>query len=85
MNPLAGDANAIAQGGTLYRARCFGCHMASGGSGPRIFRSRLDPRRYFEIVEKGLPGTLMPGFRSVLTKEQIWQIHAFTSAHDRLP
>ena len=51
-NPLAGEADAIANGGTLYRARCFGCHMAAGGSGPRIFRSALNPKRYFEIVEK---------------------------------
>jgi mono/diheme cytochrome c family protein len=59
--------------------------MAAGGSGPRIFRSSLNPRRYFEIVEKGVPGTLMPAFRGLLTPEQIWQIHAFTSSHDRLP
>jgi mono/diheme cytochrome c family protein len=83
-NPLAGDANAIANGGTLYRARCFGCHLAAGGSGPRIFRSPLSARRYFEIVDKGVPGT-MPAFHGLLTPEQIWQIHAFTSAHDRLP
>jgi mono/diheme cytochrome c family protein len=82
---MAGDPNAIAQGGTLYRARCFGCHMAAGGSGPRIFRSSLPPRRYFEIVEKGVPGTAMPSFHGLLTSEQIWQIHAFTSANDRLP
>ena len=84
-NPVAGDASAIANGGTLYRARCFGCHMAAGGSGPRIFRSSLTPRRYFEIVENGVPGTLMPAFRGLLAPEQIWQIHAFTSSHDRLP
>ena len=84
-NPLVGNPNAIANGGTLYRARCFGCHMAAGGSGPRIFRSALNPRRYFEIVEKGVPGTLMPAFSGLLTSEQIWEIHAFTSAHDRLP
>jgi mono/diheme cytochrome c family protein len=84
-NPLAGNAGAIAQGGELYRARCFGCHMAAGGSGPRIFRSALQPRRYFEIVEKGVRGTLMPAFQGLLKPEQIWQIHAFTSAYDRLP
>ena len=84
-NPFAGDAKAIANGGTLYRGRCFGCHMAAGGSGPKIFRSQLSPRRFFEIVEKGVPGTSMPSFHSLLTPEQIWHIHAFTSAHDRLP
>jgi hypothetical protein len=30
-------------------------------------------------------GTLMPSFNGLLTSEQIWQIHAFTNAHDRLP
>jgi mono/diheme cytochrome c family protein len=59
--------------------------MAAGGSGPRIFRSRLTPRRYFEVVEKGVPGTLMPAFQNLLTPEQIWQIQAFTAAYDRLP
>jgi mono/diheme cytochrome c family protein len=59
--------------------------MAAGGSGPRIFRSQLDPKRYFEIVDRGVAGTLMPAFGTLLTPEEIWQIHAFTSAHDRLP
>jgi mono/diheme cytochrome c family protein len=59
--------------------------MAAGGSGPKIFRSRLSARRYFEIVENGVPGTTMPAFRELLKPEQIRQIHAFTSAYDRLP
>jgi mono/diheme cytochrome c family protein len=59
--------------------------MAAGGSGPKVFRSQLSARRYFDIVEKGVPGTLMPAFQGLLTPEQIWQIHAFTSAYDRLP
>jgi mono/diheme cytochrome c family protein len=59
--------------------------MAAGGSGPRIFRSALSARRYFNIVQKGVAGTLMPAFNNLLTAEQIWQIHAFTSTHDRLP
>jgi mono/diheme cytochrome c family protein len=59
--------------------------MAAGGSGPRIFRSRLNAQRYFEIVGKGVPGTLMPSFENLLKPEQIWQIHAFTSAYGRLP
>jgi mono/diheme cytochrome c family protein len=84
-NPLAGNEDAIAMGGTLYRTRCFGCHMAAGGSGPRIFRSRLSARQYFTTVQTGVPGTLMPSFQNLLKPEEIWQIHAFTSAYDRLP
>lgn len=84
-NPLEGNADAIAKGNALYRARCFGCHMAAGGSGPKIFRSKLTPKRYYEIVEKGVQGTVMPPFQSMLKPEEIWQIQAFTAAHDRLP
>lgn len=84
-NPLEGNAAAIAKGNELYRTRCFGCHMASGGSGPKIFRSRLAPKRYYEIVEKGVEGTLMPGFKALLKPDEIWAIQAFTAAHDRLP
>jgi mono/diheme cytochrome c family protein len=84
-NPLLGNAAAIEKGGVLYRARCFGCHMAAGGSGPKIFRSQLSAKRYSEIVEKGVPGTLMPAFKTLLTADEIRQIHAFTSAYERLP
>jgi mono/diheme cytochrome c family protein len=59
--------------------------MAAGGTGPKIFRSPLSPPRYFEIVQKGVPGTAMPAFENLLKPEQIWQVHAFTRAFDRLP
>jgi mono/diheme cytochrome c family protein len=59
--------------------------MAAGGSGPKIFRSPLSAPRYFEIVQKGVPGTAMPAFENLLKPEQIWQVHAFTRAYDRLP
>jgi mono/diheme cytochrome c family protein len=84
-NPLDGNADAIAQGSTLYRARCFGCHMAAGGPGPKIFKSPLPPQRFLEKVQNGVPGTSMPAFGGLLKPEQIWQIHAFTNAYDRLP
>ena len=44
-----------------------------------------DQMRSSKPVTLTSAGTLMPAFSSLLTPEQIWQIHAFTSAHDRLP
>jgi mono/diheme cytochrome c family protein len=59
--------------------------MAAGGSGPKIFRSPLSAPRFFETVQKGRPGTAMPAFGELLKGEEIWRIHAFTRAYDRLP
>jgi mono/diheme cytochrome c family protein len=59
--------------------------MAAGGPGPKIFRSPLPARTFLEKVQNGVPGTSMPAFGGLLKPEQIWQIHAFTSAHDRMP
>ncbi|MEZ5355126.1 MAG: cytochrome c [Bryobacteraceae bacterium] len=83
-NPLLGDAAAIAAGEQVYRARCFGCHMANGGSGPRIFRSRLGTGVFLDAVRKGRKGTAMPAFSELLTQEQVRQVHAFVMSRDRL-
>jgi alcohol dehydrogenase (cytochrome c) len=83
-NPLLGKPEAIAAGDQLYRARCFGCHMAAGGSGPNIFRTKMTPDAFYDVVAKGRPGTTMAPFASLLSEEQIWQIHAFLVSRDRL-
>ena len=33
----------IVQGEQIYRARCFGCHQAGGGTGTNLFRTTLGP------------------------------------------
>ena len=83
-NPLAGDAQAIAAGEATYRARCLGCHRSNGGSGPNLFGTALEPGAFFETVEKGREGTVMPAFGSLLSDEQIWEIQALTASRDRL-
>ena len=83
-NPLLGDAAAIARGEGNYRARCFGCHRSAGGSGSNLFRTTMDPGRFYEAVAKGTEGTTMPAFESLLTREQIWELHAFVLSRDRL-
>ncbi len=83
-NPLLGQAAAIASGEEAYRARCVGCHKSSGGSGPNVFRSPLPAERFRDTVIQGRPGTAMPAFGTLLTNEQIWQIHAFVMSRDHL-
>jgi mono/diheme cytochrome c family protein len=83
-NPFQGQAAAIAQGEQIYRERCFGCHKSNGGSGPNVFRPALSATRFFDAVRKGRPGTAMAPFESLLSQQQIWQVHAFLVSRDRL-
>jgi cytochrome c5 len=81
--PAAG-VDMVAQGEQLYRARCFGCHLGSGGSGPTLFRTTLTPSRFKEAVAKGKQGTTMPAFGGLLSTEEIWAVYEFLLARDRL-
>jgi cbb3-type cytochrome c oxidase subunit III/PQQ enzyme-like repeat protein len=81
-NPLLGEAKAITQGERTYRARCVGCHKAAGGSGPNLFRTKLSPTQFFDAVAKGRKGTVMPSFSSLLTIDQVWEVHAFVASRD---
>jgi hypothetical protein len=83
-NPLLGVEKAIAQGEVTYRARCIGCHKTGGGSGPNLFRTKLSPTQFFDAVAKGRKGTTMPSFGSLLSTEQIWEVHAFLVSRDGL-
>jgi mono/diheme cytochrome c family protein len=83
-NPFLGQEDAIAQGEQIYRARCFGCHKSNGGSGPNLFQTALGATRFFDAVSKGRQGTAMAPFGSILSQEQIWQVHAFVVSRDRL-
>jgi len=81
-NPLLADVKAIARGGETYRARCIGCHKSGGGSGPNLFRTKLSPMQFFDAVAKGRKGTVMPSFSSLLTIDQVWELHAFVASRD---
>jgi alcohol dehydrogenase (cytochrome c) len=81
-NPFLGEAKAITQGERTYRARCVGCHKAAGGSGPNLFRTKLSPTQFFDAVAKGRKGTVMPSFSSLLTIDQVWEIHALVASRD---
>jgi mono/diheme cytochrome c family protein len=80
----AGTEDSIARGEQVYRARCFGCHMAGGGSGSNLFRTTLGPSRFKEAVIKGREGTTMPAFGDLLTTDEIWAIFDFVLSRDQL-
>ncbi|MDA1314704.1 MAG: PQQ-dependent dehydrogenase, methanol/ethanol family [Acidobacteria bacterium] len=83
-NPLAGQQEAIAQGGLTYRSRCVSCHKGGPGVGPNVFRSPLAPRHFVDTVTAGRPGTAMPPFGELLSRDEIWRIHAFLMSRDSL-
>jgi mono/diheme cytochrome c family protein len=83
-NPLLGDEKAIARGSETYRARCVGCHKSGGGSGPNLFKTKLSPMQFFDVVARGRKGTVMPSFSSLLTIDQVWEVHAFLLSRDGL-
>ena len=83
-SPFLGDADAIARGEQIYRARCVGCHKSAGGSGSNLFRTTMSPSRFHQSVAEGTEGTTMPAFGSLLTTDQIWEVHAFVLSRDRL-
>src|SRR5262245_28658355 len=63
-NPLEGNAQAISNGGAMFRTRCAGCHGpdARGYVGPDltgVWLAGNTDDRLFDIVRRGIPGTEM--------------------------
>ena len=86
-NPLSGDAKAIAEGRSWFRAVCGNCHgpnadgMGDRGAGAdlRVFNKGF--RKFVETVKNGrdVPNRMakMPPWGGVLSDQQIDQIGAF--------
>ncbi|MBM3395285.1 MAG: cytochrome c [Betaproteobacteria bacterium] len=83
INPFLDQPEALTAGEKIYRGRCFGCHFRAGGRGPNIFRSKLDPVRFIEIVAKG-GNAGMPAWGATLSGDEILHVHAFVMSRDRL-
>src|SRR6476469_114768 len=63
-NPLEGNAQAISNGGAMFRNRCAGCHGpdARGYVGPDltgVWLAGNTDDHLFDIVRRGIPGTEM--------------------------
>jgi len=79
--PFAGDSAAIAAGRTVYRSRCYICHLSKGGRGPNLFASTLSPDAFAATVASGR-GT-MPALGALLSADDIWKVHAFIRSTDK--
>jgi len=81
-NPVAGNAAAIKEGNSLFRANCSPCHGLNahgGGRGPDLTSGRWihgsSDAEIFRTITQGVPGTQMPanGFED----SETWAIVAY--------
>jgi mono/diheme cytochrome c family protein len=84
-NPLLGDPSAIEEGERIFRGRCTGCHW-SPLRAPVLFQTELSDEQFLETVIAGRQGNRgnMPPFGYVLSPDDVWKVHAFVMARDRL-
>jgi cytochrome c oxidase cbb3-type subunit 3 len=83
LNPYTGNAQAIAEGQTLYKdLNCYGCHgmRGGGGMGPNLTDRTWqtgdgsDANMMSQVRDgKGK----MPAFKDVITDDQAWKIIAY--------
>ena len=86
-SPLVISFENVAAGRAIYQERCLPCHGPRGrGDGPA--GAALDPRpadlllhvpqhtdgELFYFVSRGIPGSAMPAWRTVLTEAERWQV-----------
>ena len=83
-NPFLEQEGAIAAGQQIYRARCISCHKGGAGVGLQLFKTNLDPIRFTDTVSSGREGTAMPAFGTLLSRDDIWQVHAYLMSRDGL-
>lgn len=89
---LASPQAALA-GHDLFVRHCAPCHGArADGGGPRaanlatapadlttLTGEQRDPRRLFDVLHEGVPGSDMPSWRA-LSEEQLWDLVAYLRA-----
>jgi len=81
-------AQEVARGRTLFDAQCAYCHGADGDGGrganlarPALRRAPTD-EALFRIVNRGIPGTGMPG--NAMSARETWQVVAFVRSLGRV-
>jgi len=97
-NPVTVDEGNLAEGARLYREHCTLCHgdpahpkAALADSlnppAPQFMKDMADmpENQNFYILQHGIRWTAMPGWKSVLSEQQIWQLVTFLSHMNDLP
>jgi len=82
VDPLLGNAQAIAAGGTLFAQNCGVCHgpAAQGDRGPSLVNGALphgnSDVQIFNSIHNGIPNSAMAAYTQFST-DQTWQIIAY--------
>jgi mono/diheme cytochrome c family protein len=97
-NPVTADEANLIAGARLYRDHCTLCHGdpahpkslladSLNPPAPQFMNDMPDmPENHnFYILEHGIRWTAMPGWKNVLSEQQIWQLVAFLSHMHDLP
>jgi thiosulfate dehydrogenase len=97
-NPVAADEANLVAGARLYRDHCALCHGDPAHSkapladsmnppAPQFMNDKADmpENENFYVVQHGVRWTAMPGWKNVLTEQQIWQLVTFLSHTNDLP
>ncbi|MGH9835673.1 MAG: c-type cytochrome [Blastocatellia bacterium] len=71
----------IEAGKRVYSGSCgmSYCHGSEGigGGGPKLRGREFSPEYLTHMIAEGVPGTIMPGFKNSLSKQQITQLVAY--------
>lgn len=97
-NPLSPDEANLIVGARLYREHCTMCHGDSASPksplsdslnppAPQFTKDMPDMPEHqnFYILQHGIRWTAMPGWKNVLSEQQLWQLVTFLSHMRDLP
>jgi thiosulfate dehydrogenase len=97
-NPVAADEANLVAGARLYREHCTLCHGdpahpkatlndSLNPPAPQFMDDKADmpENENFFILQHGIRWTAMPGWKNVLTDQQLWQLVTFLSHMSDLP
>lgn len=98
VNPVGADELNLVAGARLYREHCTMCHGdpahpkslladALNPPAPQFMDDMADmpENQNFYILQHGIRWTAMPGWKTVLSEQQIWQLVTFLSQMHQLP